>query len=133
MPAPVDFAVPDLARHIEQLSQFDLDRLPFGVILIDRAGTVLFFSQSEAEQSGYGKVPLGQNLFAVSTCMGSDSFRGRIQRAMAAGEVNLAFELPGDYSDPSRALHVRVQSARQGGVWICITRQKAARMASVSH
>ena len=133
MPAPVDFAVPDLARHIERLSQFDLDRLPFGVILIDRIGTVLFFSQSEAEQSGYGKVPLGQNLFAVSNCMGSDNFRGRIQRAMAQGPVDLAFELPGDYSDPNRALHVRVQSARQGGVWICITRETEGAPARTSH
>jgi PAS domain-containing protein len=88
MPAPVDFAAADLARHIEQLSQFELDRLPFGVILIDRAGNVLLYSQTEAQQSGYGKVPLGQNLFAVSNCMGSDDFRGRIQRALAQSPVD---------------------------------------------
>jgi len=125
MPAPVNFAAPNLAADIERLSQFELDRLPFGVILIDGVGTVMFYSQTEALQSGYGKVPLGQNLFAVSTCMGGDDFRGRIRRAMAQGPVDLAFDLPGDYGDPNRALHIRVQSARQGGVWICISRGDA--------
>lgn len=133
MPAPVDFAAPDLAAHIEQLSQFELDRLPFGVILLDRAGNVLFYSQTEAEQSGYGKVPLGQNLFAVSNCMGSDDFRGRIRRAMAEGTVDLAFDMQGDYDDPGRVLHVRVQSARQGGLWICISRDAAGAAARTSH
>jgi photoactive yellow protein len=133
MPARVDFAAADLARHIEQLSQVELDRLPFGVILIDRAGNVLFYSQTEAQQSGYGKVPLGQNLFAVSSCMGSDDFRGRIQRELAQGPVDLAFNLPGDYDDPNRALHIRVQSARHGGLWICISRDTAGAAAHSSH
>jgi photoactive yellow protein len=133
MPASVNFAAPNLATHIERLSQFELDRLSFGVILIDGDGTVMFYSQTEAQQSGYGRVPLGQNLFAVSSCMGGDDFRGRIRRAMADGPVDLAFELPGDYGDPNRALHVRVQSARQGGVWICIAREGAAAAARASH
>jgi PAS domain-containing protein len=58
MPAPVDFGAPDLAAHIERLNQFNLDQLPFGVILIDRDGIVLFYSQTEAKQSGYGKAHL---------------------------------------------------------------------------
>jgi len=129
MRAQVDFAAADLARPIEQLSQFELDRLPFGVILIDRAGNVLFYSQTEAQQSGYGKVPLGQNLFA----MGSDDFRGRIQRELAQGPVDLTFNLPGDYDDPNHALLIRVQSARHGGLWICISRDTAGAAAHTSH
>jgi len=131
MPAPVEFAAPDLGARLEQLSQFELDRLPFGVILIDRDGIVQFYSETEARLSGYGALPLGQNLFAVSSCMASDEFRGRIERAAAQGPVDLAFAFNGDFNDPARALQVRVLSARQGGVWICIARE-AAGMAAPS-
>jgi photoactive yellow protein len=124
--ATVDFNAPDLARRIEQLSQSELDRLPFGVILLDRQGTVLFYSQTEARQSGYGKLPLGQNFFALSRCMAGDDFHGRITRAMETGPVDLEFGWAGDFADPKRDLRIRVQSARQGGVWILIERDSTA-------
>ena len=66
MTATIDFDAPDLAGAIERLSQHDLDRLPFGVILIERDGTVLFYSETEMRQSGYPGRPLGQNLFEIS-------------------------------------------------------------------
>jgi photoactive yellow protein len=123
---PVDFKAPDLAARLEQLPQAELDRLPFGVILIDRDGTVRFYSQTEARQSGYGALPLGQNLFAVSRCLGSDDFRGRITRAMEAGPVDIAFAWSGDFTDPKREMRIRVQSARTGGVWIVVERDRIA-------
>jgi photoactive yellow protein len=122
----VNFDAPDLARRIEQLSQAELDELPFGVILLDRDGTVKFYSQTEARQSGYGKLPLGRNLFEVSRCLESDDFRGRIMRAMEAGPVDIEFAWVGDFTDPKRDMRVRVQSARQGGVWVMVERDPAA-------
>jgi photoactive yellow protein len=118
----IDFDAPDIAAHIEQLSQYELDKLPFGVILLDRAGVVLFYSETEARQSGYGKVPLGQNLFDISCCMNGDDFRGRVTRAMEAGPVDLEIGWPGDFADPTRELRIRVQSSRKGGVWMFIER-----------
>jgi len=123
----IDFDAPDLARRIEQLSQSELDQLPFGVILLDPKGTVLFYSQTEARQSGYGKLPLGQNLFDLSRCLGGDDFRGRITRAQEeAGPVDLEFGWSGDFADPKRDLRIRVQSAARGGVWIMVERDPAA-------
>ncbi len=125
MTATIDFDAPDLAASVEQLTQFELDQLPFGVILLDGEGTVLFYSETEARQSGYGALPLGQNLFEVSRCLGSDDFRGRIMRAREAGPVDLEIGWPGDYDDPTRELRIRVQSARQGGLWLFIDRDNA--------
>ena len=51
-PDAVRFDAVDLARQIETLSQYQLDTLPFGVILIDRDGTIVFYSRTEARQSG---------------------------------------------------------------------------------
>ena len=120
--ATVDFDAPDLAARIEQLSQFELDNLPFGVILLDREGTVLFYSATEARLSGYGEIPLGKNLFAISNCLDSDDFRGRIERAMSEGPLDLEIGWPGDYGDANRELRIRVQSSRNGGLWLFIER-----------
>ena len=121
----LDFDAPDLAARAEHASQFELDNLSFGVIRLDREGTIQFYSATEARQSGYGKVPLGQNLFAISRCLGGDDFRGRIERAMAKGPVDLEIGWPGDYGDRDRELRIRVQSSRSGGVWLFIERDQA--------
>ena len=78
----VQFDANDLAERIEQLSQHELDYLPFGVILLDREGIVQFYSKTEARKSGYGEIPLGLNLFEISPCMAAKDFRSRIQNAM---------------------------------------------------
>jgi len=123
MPAAnIDFNAADLAAQIEALSQAELDTLPFGVILLDRAGTVLFYSETEARLSGYGKIPLGKKFFELSRCVGNEDFRDRILRAMEEGPVDLEFGFPRDYADPKRELRIRVQSAARGGVWLFIER-----------
>ena len=85
----IDFDAPDLAARAERASLFELDHLPFGVIRLDREGTVQFYNSTEARLSGYGDIPIGENLFAISNCLGSEGFRGRLERAMADGPVDL--------------------------------------------
>ncbi len=117
----IDFDVPDLAARIEALDQSEMDVLHFGVIHLDRDGTVLFYSATESRQSGNPNPVTGKNFYANS-CMGGDTFRGRIMRAQEEGRVDLEIAWPGDYGDPKRELRIRVQSARDGGVWLCIER-----------
>jgi photoactive yellow protein len=120
--ATIDFDAPDLAARAERASPFELDNLPFGVIRLDRDGTVQFYSATDARLSGYGEIPLGKNLFAISECLGSDDFRGRVERAMDAGPVDLEIGWPGDFGDPRRELRIRVQSSQNGGLWLFIER-----------
>jgi photoactive yellow protein len=120
--ATIDFNASDIAERVERLSQFDLDALPFGVILLDPEGIVQFYSATEARQSGYGVSPLGQDFFTISRCAGRDDFRGRIVAAQEAGRVDLEFAWLGDFNDPTREMRIRVQSARSGGFWIFIER-----------
>ncbi len=118
----VDYEAPDLAARIEQLSQYDIDKLPFGVIRLDLEGVIQFYSETEARQSGYGSRPLGKNFFVIARCAGKLDLHVLIARAQEAGPVDLEFALPGDYGDPKREVRVRVQSARQGGVWMFLQR-----------
>jgi photoactive yellow protein len=125
-PNAVRFDAADLVKHIERLSKYQLDNLPFGVILIDREGTVMFYSQTESQKSGYREIPVGQNLFAISPCMANNDFHGRIKRAMDEGPVELEFGWSGDYDDPTRDLRLRVlSSSDNNGIWIFIERDVA--------
>jgi photoactive yellow protein len=123
--ATIDFNAHNLGARIETLTQHEIDQLPFGVIRLNPEGMVLFYSATEARLSGYGQNPLGKNLFEISSCMGSDDFRGRIMRAMEEGPVDLEFGWPGDFGNPDRELRIRVQSARPAGIWIFIERDEA--------
>ncbi len=123
-PQAVQFDANNLAEQIEQLSQYELDCLPFGVILLDRDGTIVFYSVTEAQKSGYGKIPIGQNLFEISPCMASNDFRGRIKRAMDEGPVDLEFGWAGDFADPNRDLRLRVISSSNNGIWIFVERDR---------
>ncbi len=48
---------------------------------------------------------------------------------MDKGPVDLEIGWPGDYGDPSRELRIRVQSARNGGLWLFMERDDADAMA----
>ena len=123
--ASIDFDAPDIAARAERASLFELDHLPFGVIRMTRDGTVQFFSATEARLSGYGEIPLGNNLFAISSCLGSDAVRGRIERALESGPVDLEIGWPGDFGDPQHEPRIRVQSSCNGGLWLFIERDDA--------
>ena len=118
----IDFDAPDLAARIERLSESQIDRLPFGVVRLDAEGVILLYSATEARQSGYGSQPVGLNFFEIANCSSKNDVYSQIVRGQEEGHVDLEFALPGDYGDPSREVRIRVQSARQGGVWMFMQR-----------
>jgi photoactive yellow protein len=119
----IDFDAADLAAQLDRASVEDIDALPFGVIGLSPDFVVKVYSKPEAAQSGFGRQPIGESFFPLTRRrMNTDDFRGRIERAMADGRVDLEFAWVGDYGDPKREMRVRVQSSKDGGVWICIER-----------
>lgn len=120
----IDFDAPDIARRVEALSQHELDQLPFGVILLDRHFVVRFYSATEARESGYGMEPLGHDFFDVSRCDDKDELRARWVGAMEAGPVDFDMARTGDLANPKRELRMRVVTARNGGLWLFVDRDK---------
>jgi photoactive yellow protein len=121
----ITFDMAGLADAVDRMPTDAVDALPFGTIRLDPNGIVIFFSAAEAKLSGYGSRPaLGKLFFVdVAPCMDDPAFRGRIERAKAAGKYDLEFGWIGDFSDLSRELQVRVQPASDGGCWIFIRRE----------
>lgn len=121
--ASIDFNARNLAALVEGASQAELDNLPFGVILLDREGKVLFYSETEARQSGYGKSPLGQNFFEISRCRNKGDLREELMRAIETENADIEFAWTGDYDEVRREMRIRLVSARRGGVWMFVERE----------
>jgi photoactive yellow protein len=116
----VSFDQADLAEVVDEMSDAERDKLPFGAIKIDDENTVIFYSQHEANASGMGsKGQVGRNFFAdVAPCLATNDYLGRIEKARQSGNVDIRMGWIGDYLDDDAELHVRIQSAPDGGLWI---------------
>jgi photoactive yellow protein len=124
-----DIAIPDyneplFAKAVEQLSPEQVHALPFGAIRLDTEGTVTFYSDAERRLSGYRKTVVGHKFFTeIAPCMNNPSFRGRIERALETGRLDIRFGYVGDFPAEEIEVEVRVQSATSGGCWIFIRRE----------
>ena len=112
---------------VERLSPDAIHELPFGAIKLDAAGKVVFFSRTEAAQSGFGqRVALGRAFFSeLAPCIGTPEFFARIERANANGTLDLTFEHTGDFEDADREITIRAASATGGGMWLFLQRHPA--------
>ena len=110
----------DLCKRLEQLSQDELNELPFGVIHLDADGSVTFFSKTEAKLSGFGdRNAIGRAFFTeLAPCMGTPDLLKRMDNAEAKGTFDMMFEHVGDFDDADGELLVRVTSASNGGFWV---------------
>lgn len=124
MPSNIhDFFAPDLASIIEILPPEVVHSLPYGAIRLDHEGRVIFYSDTERRLSGYFKETIARSFFTeIAPCMNNPNVRGRIDKALQAGKLNITFTHIGDFNDPDQELDIRVQSASNGGCWIFIRR-----------
>ncbi len=116
------FNTPNLAEAVEALPGDALDELPFGALCLDLQGIVRVYNKARAEQSGRGMMPTkGLSYFAdVAPCLDNGYFKGRIDKARAAGALDISFSFIGDFNDRNREIAVRAQPAKDGGTWIFI-------------
>ena len=121
----IDFNAPDLAARDGRPQPSRLDRLPFGVILLDREGTVLFYSETEARQSGYNKTPARVKFLRGVALHGARRFPRPDHARDGIRSGRSRIRLVRRFRRPQRDMRIRVQSARQGGVWILIERDPA--------
>lgn len=120
----LDFDEPRLAAAVERLPANEVDQLSFGAIHLDPDGRVVSFNDAERRLSGYSAPPIGRTFFTdIAPCMNNRDFRGRIEHALAAGKLDIAFSHIGDFEDRTRSLDVRIQSAAGGGFWIFLRRE----------
>jgi photoactive yellow protein len=99
-----------------------LDALPYGIILVDADGTILFYNQEEEEQAGRkrGDV-LGKNFFTeVAPCAQVRDFYDQFREAVSKLGVIASFRF--HYPLPGRPRDVQIQLAsfRHEGQLLCL-------------
>lgn len=119
-----DYDDPALAQCVESLTETEINHLPFGAIRVGADGLITHYSEAERRLSGSGPRPrLGLRFFdEIAPCMNKEAYRGRIERALSRGALDLEFTHVGDFDDRTRELTVRVQPAAGGGYWIFMRR-----------
>jgi photoactive yellow protein len=88
-----------------------------------QTAVAIFYSDAERRLSGYRKTVLGRNFFLeIAPCMNNANFRGRIDRAIAAGRLDVQFSYIADLPTGTTDIEVRIQAASGGGCWIFLRR-----------
>jgi photoactive yellow protein len=120
----VAFSSLGAAAELEALTEAELDDLEFGVVRLDREGTVKVFNKTEAVRSGYKSRPaIDRDFFLeIAPCMSKPEMKGRIDRARQEGDVDIEIGWVGDFDDPDGEIRIRAISASDGGLWILLER-----------
>ncbi len=109
----------------------ELDSAPFGVITVDRNGTILEYNAYERSMAGLGVRPvLGLNFFSdVAPCTAIREFRGRFADFLASEDTSIEpFEFVFPFAKgPQRVSVVFVRLANdEDRATICVIRSEVA-------
>lgn len=121
----IDFGDPNLASRMDEMTQQELDALPFGVLKLDGDGRIVGYNQIEAEIAEVDLArQINHNFFTeIAPCMDNPFFRGRFEEGIRTGGLALDFEFETDM-DP-RAEHIRsrmLTSNTPNQYWVVIKR-----------
>ncbi|GAC1308703.1 MAG: hypothetical protein NVSMB21_14360 [Vulcanimicrobiaceae bacterium] len=109
----------------------EIDSLPFGVIVVDRAGTILEYNAYETEMTGFARERvLGLNFFHdVAPCTALREFEGRFGEFMSSHETSIEpFEFVFPFTRGEQkvtVLFVRLNFDSERGT-ICVVRRPEA-------
>jgi photoactive yellow protein len=123
-PAPAPFV-----ETLLRLSRADVDDLPYGLVLLDAAGEILFYNRYEAAMSRRpAEAVLGKNWFhEVAPCTRVNSFYGRFRDFLAGGEPSIAFWFWFHFMHGSQLVDVVfLRSPDPGQVLMTVTRRLSA-------
>ena len=124
------FGAFDLEK-VQLLHGVELDAAPFGVIVVDRAGTILEYNAYERSMAGLGgRTVIGLNFFTdVAPCTAIRDFRGRFGDFLASDQTSIEpFEFVFPFaSGRQRVSVVFVRLANdQDRATICVIRSEVA-------
>ncbi|MEF8792545.1 photoactive yellow protein [Thiohalorhabdus sp.] len=102
-----------------------MNSLPFGVIRLDREGTILEYNLTEGQLTGTDpRKVMGQNFFRdVAPCTVNPQFYGRFVEGLEKGELDTVFEYIFDHQMATERVKVHMRkSGGEDSVWILVKR-----------
>ena len=140
----IDLQGPDATQADEVPRRFDpiradeatdeeLDRLPYGVILLDGVGTILRYNLAEARLARVDRAQvLGKKFYGrIAPCTATPEFQGRVEQflrdpaAPPSGRFDYVFDYVFDFRFGAQQVDVElVRAAQPGRVYLLINRRK---------
>lgn len=117
---PPEFDAVGLATLLEGLSPGALDQVAFAVIRVDGAGVVRALNRAAAALPAvHADGAVGRSFYdEVAPSLAHAEIRGRIERALERGAIDLELAHGSGFADPLHGMRGRVQPASGGGFWL---------------
>lgn len=116
----------DVLRSADQLTATELDRLPVGMIQLDRSGRVLKYNQTEAEIAQMEKDrQIGRHFFdEVAPCTKVKEFHGAFVRGVEERNLSVRFPYEFKFVDGRRkdVMISMFYSDSTDSVWVLVDR-----------
>lgn len=112
----------DAPASREEVDFAQLDVLPFGAILVDKEGVILFYNKHEETRMGMRRTSvLGKNFFTeVAPCAQVKDFYGRFRRAVTKTGVIASFKFHFPLPPRARDVHILMASFLHGTELLCL-------------
>ncbi len=121
----IEFGQDDLDNVLAAMAPNEIDKLAFGAIQLDAAGTILSFNATESNITGRRKESvLGRNFFSeVAPCCNKPKFRGVFDAGVKSGNLNAIFDYTFDYvMKPTRVkIHMK-KALADNTYWVFVKR-----------
>jgi photoactive yellow protein len=122
--SPASLVPDELLRQVENLSEQELDTLPFGMIQLDRTGRILKFNQTEAKLARINRErQLGLNFFDdVAPCTKVREFYGRFLHGLNQRSLYETFGFVFKFDHGWRNVAITLfYSEKTDSVWVLIS------------
>jgi photoactive yellow protein len=105
-----------------ELDYDKLDSLPFGTILVDSDGTILFYNREEEEKAGMSRADvIGKNFFTeVAPCAQVRDFYDQFKEAVKALGVIASFKFHFPLPRRPRDVEITLASFKFAGQVLCL-------------
>jgi photoactive yellow protein len=117
------YGVGDMQNALATMSAEEINALPFGVIKVDRKGTILVYNAIEGRLAGFDSTKvIGRNFFRdIAPCTNRPEFLGRFVEGVKTGRFDVTFRYK--FIFPAQPVIVTVHlrnSLFDDTVWILI-------------
>ena len=117
----------EVLEGIDEMTESELDALPFGAIRLDAEGKVMAYNARESELTGRKKEKvIGRNFFTqVAPCTNVQTFAGRFREGVAKKEMHVIFPYRFDFEMAPRDVTVTLFWSQQtGSAWVFVRELK---------
>ena len=109
-------------QDIPQVDFATLDLLPYGIIVVDEKGVILYYNAREEQIAGRRRQDvLGKNFFTqVAPCTQVQDFYGRFQEAMSREGQVVKFQFRFPFPEQPREVEISLTSFEKDGARLCL-------------